>query len=63
MKHSETVTLASYQLAWNIARAKKPYNGGEFIKTCVKELLRVATTDYESDLKWIVKSKKCQKSH
>lgn len=31
-KHSETVTLASYQLAWNIARAKKPYNEGDFIK-------------------------------
>ena len=26
MKHSETVTFASYQLAWNIAQAKQPYN-------------------------------------
>ena len=34
-KHSETVTLASYQVAWNIARAKKPYNGGEFFKKCL----------------------------
>ncbi|XP_061530001.1 protein DBF4 homolog A isoform X2 [Phycodurus eques] len=34
-KHSETVTLASYQLAWNIARAKKPYNEGDFIKKCL----------------------------
>ena len=30
MKHSETVTLASYQMAWNIAPAKKPYNDREF---------------------------------
>ena len=30
MKHSETVAIASYQMAWNIARAKKPYNDGEF---------------------------------
>ena len=34
MKHSETVTLASYQMAWNIARAKKPYNDGKFVKKC-----------------------------
>lgn len=31
-KRSETITLASYQLAWNIAQAKKPYNEGEFVK-------------------------------
>ena len=30
MKHSETVTLASYQIAWSIAQAKNPYNDGEF---------------------------------
>ena len=30
MKHSETVTLALHQKAWNIARAKKPYNDREF---------------------------------
>ena len=38
MKHSETVTLASYQLAWNIAQAKKPYNEGEFIKKCLSDV-------------------------
>lgn len=38
-KHSETVTLASYQLAWNIARAKKPYNEGDFIKKCILGLV------------------------
>lgn len=40
MKHSDTVTLASYKLAWNIARAKKPYNKGEFVKTCSVTLLK-----------------------
>ena len=35
MKHSETVTLASYQMAWNIAQAKRPYNEGEFVKKCL----------------------------
>uniref|UniRef100_UPI00358F17D2 general transcription factor II-I repeat domain-containing protein 2-like n=1 Tax=Myxine glutinosa TaxID=7769 RepID=UPI00358F17D2 len=37
-KHSETVTLASYQLAWNIARAKKPYSEGEFVKTRLRDV-------------------------
>src|SRR4029434_2384623 len=31
-KDSETVTLASYQVAWNIARAKKQYSEGEVVK-------------------------------
>ena len=31
--------------------------------TRVKELLRVATTEYKPDLKKIVKEKKCQNSH
>ena len=31
-KHSETMTLASYQLAWNTARAKKPYDEGSLLK-------------------------------
>ncbi|XP_067420895.1 general transcription factor II-I repeat domain-containing protein 2-like [Emydura macquarii macquarii] len=37
-KHSQTVTYASYQVAWNIARAKKPYNGGEFVKKCLADV-------------------------
>lgn len=37
-KHSETVTLASYLVAWNIARAKKPYSEGEFVKTCLRDV-------------------------
>jgi len=31
--------------------------------THVKELLRVATTEYKPDLKRIVQGKECQKSH
>ena len=119
MKHSETVTLASYQMAWNIVRAKKPYNDGEFASregtialwksvpmekypnvkqaalkilkmfgstyvcesvfstlkyekskhrsvltdTYIKELLRVARTEYKPYLKKIAQYKECQKSH
>lgn len=40
-KHSETVTLVSYQLAWNIARAKKPYNEGDFIKKCLIDAFEI----------------------
>uniref|UniRef100_A0A3Q3RD36 HAT C-terminal dimerisation domain-containing protein n=1 Tax=Monopterus albus TaxID=43700 RepID=A0A3Q3RD36_MONAL len=40
-KHSETVTLASYQLAWNIARAKKPYLEGEFVKKCLSDAVAI----------------------
>ena len=31
--------------------------------TCVKELLRVATTEYKPNLKTIVQDKECQESH
>lgn len=44
-KHSETVTLASYQLAWNIARAKKPYSKGEFIKSCISNVIDIVNPD------------------
>ncbi|XP_077576088.1 general transcription factor II-I repeat domain-containing protein 2A-like [Stigmatopora nigra] len=44
-KHSETVTLASYQLAWNIARAKKPYNEGEFIKKCLGDVVEILSPE------------------
>ena len=40
-KHSETVTLASYQVAWNIARAKKPYNVGKLVKTCLCGIVEI----------------------
>ena len=38
-KQSEIATLASYQLAWNIAEAKKPYDQGEFVKKASMTLL------------------------
>lgn len=44
-KHSETVTLASYQLAWNIARAKKPYNEGEFVKKCLSDIVEILSPE------------------
>ena len=44
-KHSETVTLASYQLAWNIARAKKPYNEGEFVKKCLSDVVEILSPE------------------
>ena len=31
-KHSQAVTLASYQLVYNIAQVKKPYNEGDSVK-------------------------------
>ena len=43
-KHSETVTLASYQVAWNIALAKNPYNKGEFIKKCFCGIVEILSS-------------------
>ncbi|CAL9692573.1 unnamed protein product [Knipowitschia caucasica] len=44
-KHSETVTLASYQLALNIAQAKKPYNEGEFVKKCLSDAVEILSPE------------------
>ena len=44
-KHSETVTLASYQVAWHIARAKKPYNEGEFVKKCLCDIVESLSSE------------------
>lgn len=44
-KHSETVTMASYQLAWNIACAKKPYSEGEFMKSCICNVTDILNPD------------------
>lgn len=44
-KHAETVTLASYKMAWNIARAKKPYNEGEFLKQCFADVIETLAPD------------------
>ncbi|KAI4888758.1 hypothetical protein NFI96_007104 [Prochilodus magdalenae] len=46
-KQPETVTLASYQLAWNIARAKKPYSEEEFIKSCLSDALAILSPQNE----------------
>ena len=46
-KHSETVSLASYQLAWNIAQAKKPYNEGEFVKKCLSDAVEILSPENE----------------
>ena len=45
MKHSETVTLASYQMAWNIARAKKLYNDEEFVKKCLCDVVEILSPE------------------
>ncbi|KAL4008962.1 hypothetical protein ACER0C_002814 [Sarotherodon galilaeus] len=40
-KRSETMTLASYRLARNIAWAKKPYSEGEFVKKCLSDVVEI----------------------
>ena len=45
MKHSETVTLASYQMAWNVARAKKPYNDRKFVKKCLCDVVEILSVE------------------
>ena len=40
MKHSETVSLASYQMAWNIARAKNHTMTGNSLKNASVTLLK-----------------------
>ena len=44
-KHSEAATLASYQIAWNIARAKKPYNVGDFVKKCISDVVEILSPE------------------
>lgn len=44
-KHSETITLASYQLACNIAQAKKPYSEGDFIKKCLNDAVEILSPE------------------
>ena len=45
MKHSEAVTLALYQTAWNIAPAKRAYNEGEFIKKCLYDAVEILSPE------------------
>ena len=47
-KHSETVTLASYQVAWNIARAKKPYSEGKFVKKCLCDIVEILSSENDT---------------
>uniref|UniRef100_UPI00358ED13F SCAN domain-containing protein 3-like n=1 Tax=Myxine glutinosa TaxID=7769 RepID=UPI00358ED13F len=35
-------------LAWNIARAKKPYSEGEFVKTCLRDVIAILTPENDS---------------
>lgn len=44
-KQSETITLTAYQVAWNIARAEKPYSEGEFVKTCLSDVILTPEND------------------
>ena len=37
--------LASFQVAWNIARTKKPYNEREFIQKCVRDIVKILTSE------------------
>ncbi|MBN3279890.1 ZMYM6 protein, partial [Polyodon spathula] len=45
-KHSQTVTLASYQVTWNIARAKKKtYCKGEFVKKFLADVISIVSLE------------------
>ena len=44
-KHSETVMLAPYLVAWNIAMAKKPYNEGEFVKKYLCDIVEILSSE------------------
>uniref|UniRef100_H3AWY0 HAT C-terminal dimerisation domain-containing protein n=1 Tax=Latimeria chalumnae TaxID=7897 RepID=H3AWY0_LATCH len=44
-KQSQAVMLASYQVAWHIARAKKPYSEGEFVKTCLRDVMSILSPE------------------
>ena len=52
-KQSEIAMLASYQLACNIAKAKKPYDEGEFSKKCLNDAVDVLSPE-NSKLKQMV---------
>lgn len=40
-KQSEVATLASFHVAWNIARSKKAYSEGEFVKKCIIDVMKI----------------------
>ena len=37
----KTITQASYAVAWEIARAQKPFSDGEFVKTCLTTVAKL----------------------
>jgi hypothetical protein len=37
-KEADTTTEASFVISWNIARAKRPYSDGEFVKKNIAEV-------------------------
>uniref|UniRef100_H3AFK5 Uncharacterized protein n=1 Tax=Latimeria chalumnae TaxID=7897 RepID=H3AFK5_LATCH len=47
-KESENVTLALYQVAWNIDRAKKSYSEGDFMKTCLTDVAAILCPENSS---------------
>uniref|UniRef100_H2ZWQ1 DUF4371 domain-containing protein n=1 Tax=Latimeria chalumnae TaxID=7897 RepID=H2ZWQ1_LATCH len=44
-KQSQAMTLASYQVAWHIACAKKPNSKGEFVKTCLRDVMSILSPE------------------
>ncbi|KAH1172344.1 hypothetical protein KIL84_007962 [Mauremys mutica] len=44
----QTVTLASYDVAWHIAHAKKPYSEEELIKTCLTDVILILSPENEN---------------
>ena len=55
-KQSEIATLASYQLAWNIAKAKKPYDEGEFVKKCLNDAVDVLSPENSKLISTVIES-------
>ena len=39
------MTLTSYKVVWNIARYKKPYSEGDFVKHCLKDVIETLAPD------------------
>ncbi|XP_061142170.1 uncharacterized protein LOC133159170 isoform X1 [Syngnathus typhle] len=45
LRNTQTVTLGLFQLAWNIARAKKPYNEAEFVKKYLSDVIEILSPE------------------
>lgn len=44
-REDDRANKASFLIAWNIARAKRPYGEGEFIKRNLEEVVKVLDPD------------------